>query len=171
MLSQTCRREEQERRSQQYGWAFDLLHSELAFLSWLRLRTPEKGITWPKVRRLAKPAELADLQGDSEEEGRSLNHAASMTLPASWYRWQFSGTQKDLYSARKIRVAFAREFRGNAWFDYAEPRAIPSLCILNCRVDRFIARSAAAPWGPATTQLHSLRAFRICWRSVSCKRF
>ena len=114
MLSQTCRREQQERCSRQYRWAFDLLHSELAFLSWLRPRTPEKGITWPKVCRLAKPAELADLQGDSEQEGCSLNHAASMALPASWYRWQFSGTQKDLYSARKIRIAFAREFRGNA---------------------------------------------------------
>ena len=89
-------------------------------------------------------------------------------------RWQFSGTQNDLCSARKIREALQEASRrrsdGNEWFDYAEPRAIPSLCILNCRVDRFIARCAAAPRGPATTQLHSLSAFRICWRSVSCKR-
>ena len=27
-------------------------------------------------------------------------------------------------------------------------------------------RNAAAPFGPASTQLHSSRAFRICWRSV-----
>ena len=45
---------------------------------------------------------------------------------------------------------------------YEELRAMPSFCILNWRVDRFIARRAAAPFGPATTQLHSLRASRIC---------
>ena len=39
----------------------------------------------------------------------------------------------------------------------AERRAIPSLRILCCRVDRFSPRYAAAPFGPATTQLHSVR--------------
>ena len=89
MLPQFCRREEQERFPQQCGWEFDLLHSGFAFLSWLMPRTPEKGITWPKVRRLAKFAELTDLQGDSEQEECSLNHGASMALPAWWYAGSF----------------------------------------------------------------------------------
>jgi hypothetical protein len=45
------------------------------------------------------------LQGDSEQEEFSLGHAASLALPAWWYRWQFSGTQKDPYSARKTPEA------------------------------------------------------------------
>jgi len=173
MLPQFWSREEQ-RFPQSCGWEFDLLHSGFAVLSWRMPLTPQRGITWPKVCRLPKSAKLTDLQRDSEQEECSLIHAASRALPASWYRWQFSGTQKDLCSARKIGEALQEDSAtcccGNEWFDYAEPRAIPSLCILNCRVDRFIARCAAAPWGPATTQLHSFRAFRICWRSVSCKR-
>ena len=111
MLPQFCRREEPERFPQPGGWEFDLLHSGFAFLSWLISRTPEKGITWPKVYRLPKFAELTELQGDSEQEERSLNHAASMALPASWYRWQFSGTQKDLCSARKIGEALQEDSR------------------------------------------------------------
>ena len=173
MLPQFCSREEQGRPPQQCGWQFDLLHSGFAFLSWRMPLTPQRGIMWPKVRRLRKSAKPTELQRDSEQQECSLNHAASMVLPASWYRWQFSGTRKDLYSARKMREALQEDSGsscGNEVFDYAEPRTIPSLCILNCRVDRFIARCAAAPWGPATTQLHSFRAFRICWRSVSCKR-
>ena len=108
MLPQFCRREEPERFPQPGGWEFDLLHSGFAFLSWLIPRTQGKGITRPKVARLPESAEFTDLQGDSEEEECSLNQAASMALPASWYRWQFSGTQKDLYSARKIRAALRR---------------------------------------------------------------
>jgi hypothetical protein len=131
MLPQFCSREEQERFPQQCGWEFDLLHSGFAFLSWLVPLTPERGITWPKVCRLPKSAKLTDLQRDSKQEECSLDRAASMVLPASWYRWQFSGTQKDLYSARKIREALqedsGRRSCGNEWFDYAEPRAIPSL--------------------------------------------
>ncbi len=71
MLPQSWSREEHERFPQQCAWEFDLLHSGFAFLSWLLPRTPEKGITWPKVCRLPKSAELTDLQGDSEQEERS----------------------------------------------------------------------------------------------------
>src|SRR6266403_4173041 len=71
---------------------------------------------------------------------------------------QFLGTQKKVCLGREPFRRSVTKMGGN----YAEPRAIPSLCILNWRVDRFIARSAAAPLGPATTQLHSLRALRIC---------
>jgi hypothetical protein len=174
MLPQFCSREEQERFPQQCGWEFDLLHSGSAFLSWLMPLNPERGITWPKVCRLPKSAKLTDLQGDSEQEECSLNQAASMALPASWYAGSFLARRKIYTRLGRYERLYKRIPRrrscGNEWFDYAEPRAIPSLCILNCRVDRFIARCAAAPWGPATTQLHSLRAFRICWRSVSCKR-
>ena len=42
-----------------------------------------------KARRLAKFAKLTDLQGDSKQEERSLNHAASVALPASWYAANF----------------------------------------------------------------------------------
>jgi hypothetical protein len=89
MLPPFCSREEQDRFPQQCGWEFDLLHSGFSFLSWLTPLTPERGITWPKVCRLAKSAKLTDLQGDSEQEQRSLNHAASMALPASWYAGSF----------------------------------------------------------------------------------
>jgi hypothetical protein len=175
MLPPFCSREEQERFPQQCGWEFDLLHSGIRIPFMAHATHPgHRGITWPKVCRLPKSAKLTDLQGDSEQEQRFLNHAASMALPASWYAGSFLahrtiyarlGRYKRLYQKDSRRRSY-----GNEWFGYAEPRAIPSLCILNCRVDRFIARCAAAPWGPATTQLLSLRAFRICWRSVSCKR-
>jgi len=49
----------------------------------------EKCITLAKVRRLSKFPELTDLQGDSKQEERSLNHAASVALPASWYAANF----------------------------------------------------------------------------------
>ena len=81
MLPQFCRREEQERFPQPCGWESDLLHSGFKFLSWLIPRTPEKGITWPKVGRLPESAEFTDLQGDNEQEECSINQAASMALP------------------------------------------------------------------------------------------
>jgi hypothetical protein len=56
--------------------------------------TPDGGITWPKVCRLAKSAKLTDLQGDSEQEKCSLNLAASMALPASWYAGSFLAPRK-----------------------------------------------------------------------------
>jgi hypothetical protein len=46
----------------------------------------EKCIAPAKARRLAKFAELTDLQGDGKQKERSLHHAASLALPASWYR-------------------------------------------------------------------------------------
>ena len=49
----------------------------------------EKCITLAKARRLPKYAELTDLQGDNKQEERSLNHAASVALPASWYAANF----------------------------------------------------------------------------------
>jgi hypothetical protein len=51
---------------------------------------------------------------------------------------------------------------GNEAGDYAESREIPSLRIRSCSVERFIPRSAAAPFRPATTHLLCLRALRIC---------
>jgi hypothetical protein len=167
--------QEQERFPQQCGWGIRFAPFRIRIPLMANATHPgQRGITWPKVCRLPKSAKLTDLQGDSEQEQRSLNHAASMALPASWYAGSFLahrtiyarlGRYKRLYKKDSRRRSY-----GNERFDYAEPRAIPSLCILNCRVDRFIARCAAAPWGPATTQLLSLRAFRICRRSVSCKR-
>jgi hypothetical protein len=46
--------------------------------------------------------------------------------------------------------------------NYAERREIPSFCILNRSVDRFIPRRSAAPLGPATIQSHCARAWRMC---------
>jgi hypothetical protein len=86
----------------------------------------------------------------SQQDGR---------LPVSWHT-------KGLSLGREY---FKAEMTKMADSIYEEPRAMPSFCILNWRVDRFIARRAAAPFGPATTQLHSLRVLRICWRSVSSK--
>jgi len=83
MLPLFCRRAEQERFPQHCGGEFGLLHSGFALLSWLTHQ--EKGIMWPKVFRLTKSAELTDLQWDSEQEKCSLNHGASMALPAAWY--------------------------------------------------------------------------------------
>ncbi len=39
---------------------------------------------------------------------------------------------------------------------------MPSLLILSWRVDLFIPSFAAAPFGPATTQLDCFKALRIC---------
>ena len=49
----------------------------------------EKCITPAKARRLSRFAELTDLQGDSKQEERSLNPAASVALPAWWYAANF----------------------------------------------------------------------------------
>jgi hypothetical protein len=46
-------------------------------------------ITPATARRLSMFAELTDLQADSKQEERSLNHAASVALPASWYAGSF----------------------------------------------------------------------------------
>ena len=43
---------------------------------------------------------------------------------------------------------------------------MPSFRILNCNVDRFIPSRAAAPLGPAMTQLLSSSALTICARSA-----
>ena len=72
---------------------------------------------------------------------------------------QFPGTKKD---CRWLREYFKTDMTKTADSIYEEPRAMPSFWILNWRVDRFIARRVAAPFGPATTQLLSLRALRIC---------
>jgi hypothetical protein len=49
----------------------------------------DKCITPAKAPRLSKFAELTNLQGDSKQEECSLNHAASVALPASWYAANF----------------------------------------------------------------------------------
>jgi len=49
----------------------------------------EKCITRAKARKPSRFAERTDLQGDSKQEERSLNHAASVALPASWYAASF----------------------------------------------------------------------------------
>ena len=86
----------------------------------------------------------------SQQDGR---------LPVSWHTKALS-LGREYFKTDMTRMADSI---------YEEPRAMPSFCILNWRVDRFIARRVAAPFGPATTQLHSLRALRICWRSVSSR--
>src|SRR5208282_3333989 len=48
-----------------------------------------------------------------------------------------------------------------------EGQEIPSLRMRNWRLERFIPRRAAAPWGPATTQFACSRALRISCRSAS----
>ena len=63
----------------------------------------------------------------------------------------------------------SEETNNEACRSYADLREILSFCILNRRVDRFISRSAAAPCGPATTQLLWVSALRICCRSVSAR--
>jgi hypothetical protein len=89
MLPQFWSREEQERLPQQCGWEFDLLHSGFAFLSWLMPRTPEKGIRWPKCVGLQSLRNLLICRGIAEQEEGSLNHGASMALPAWWYAGSF----------------------------------------------------------------------------------
>jgi hypothetical protein len=49
----------------------------------------ETCITPAKACRLSVFAELTDLQADSKQEERSLNHAASVALPAWWYAANF----------------------------------------------------------------------------------
>jgi hypothetical protein len=66
-----------------------MLHSGFAFHSWLTPHATEKCIARAKVCRLPKFAELTDLQGDNEQEECSLNHAASVALPAAWYAASF----------------------------------------------------------------------------------
>lgn len=46
-------------------------------------------------------------------------------------------------------------------------REIPSFCIRNCNVGRFIPSFAAAPFGPAKTQLLCSRTDRMCLLSIS----
>src|SRR5258708_4164042 len=48
-------------------------------------------------------------------------------------------------------------------------REIPSFCIRNCGVGRFIPSRAAAPFGPAKTQLVCSRTDRICFLSTSSR--
>ena len=91
--------------------------------------------------------------------------AASVPEPARWQAASFLAHKRTVVAVEYLKT----EMTKMADLIYEEPRAMPSFCILNCRVDRFIARRVAAPFGPATTQLHSLRALRICWRSVSSK--
>src|SRR5258706_11541904 len=47
---------------------------------------------------------------------------------------------------------------------------MPSYCIRDCRVERFIASSIAAPFGPATVELVWSSADKICLRSGSSNR-
>jgi len=49
----------------------------------------EKCITTAKARRLSRFSEFTDLPGDSKQEERSLNQAASVALPASWHAANF----------------------------------------------------------------------------------
>jgi hypothetical protein len=49
----------------------------------------EKCIKLAKARRLSSFVELADLQGDSKQEERSLHPAAGLALPAWWYAASF----------------------------------------------------------------------------------
>src|SRR6267142_4675812 len=62
-------------------------------------------------------------------------------LPVSWH------TKGTLMGAG----VFQKECDKNGCRDYAEPRMIPSFCILNWRVDRFIPRS---PFGYFSADVH-----------------
>ena len=57
------------------------------------------------------------------------------------------------------------EFSAPAYWLLREMR-IPSLCIRDCSVERFIPSRAAAPFGPAIVQFVCSSARRICWRAV-----
>src|ERR1700744_2835086 len=46
---------------------------------------------------------------------------------------------------------------------------MPSVCMRDCTVERFMPRMAAAPLGPATIQLAFSSAPRICCRSTSSR--
>ena len=61
-------------------------------------------------------------------------------------------------AARPVALPAGRHYRG---------REIPSFLIFSCKVERFIPRRAAAPFGPPTTQPVSRRAPRMCSRSAS----
>ena len=65
---------------------------------------------------------------------------------ANFFAHQVSGVRSEHFPEKELRYGFET-------CDYAVSREIPSLRILTWRVDRFIPRSAAAPLGPATTQL------------------
>lgn len=68
---------------------------------------------------------------------------------------QFSGTRKE-------RMEASASLRKGGKDDYEKLREMPSLLILSWRVDLFIPSFAAAPLGPATTQLDCFKALRIC---------
>src|SRR4029077_18634326 len=61
-------------------------------------------------------------------------------------------------AARPVELPAGRHYWG---------REIPSFLIFSCKVERFIPRRVAAPFGPATTQPVSQRAPRMCSRSAS----
>jgi len=92
----------------------------------------------------------------------SRTNALQIKMPRC--QCQLNGRLPVFWRTKRIVLGAGalRERCDESPFDYAKPRAIPSLCILNWRVDRFIPRCAAAPWGPATTQLLCFRASRIC---------
>jgi hypothetical protein len=87
-----------------------------------RLTLLEKCIPPAKARRLSRFAELTHLQGDSKQEERCLNHAASVALPASWYAANFLvlemgyvGTKNDCWrvflAAWRARIIGDHAFR------------------------------------------------------------
>ena len=102
-----------------------------------------------------RSAKLIDLSEDPEQpELWKMQCQRAASRLAVFLAWPFS----------PMRGRFRRKQR-----DYTEGREIPNLFILSCRVDRFSPRCTAAPFGPATTQLHSDRALTICCRS-DCSR-
>jgi len=79
--------------------------------------------------------------------------ASSRLLTSSHFIKKGVGTES--YSENVVKC-------GMKTCDYAELLEIPSLRILTWRVDRFIPRRAAAPLGPAMTQLLCISALMIC---------
>src|SRR5438132_10110501 len=88
------------------------------------------------------------------------------------------GARKHLRIGR-VEMVLGREgkcYRPSATWGAQPPpgghysgREMPSFFIFFCKVERFIPRRAAAPFGPPTTQPVSWRTPRMCSRSASAR--
>jgi len=110
-------------------------------------------LSLPTLRNLLTCSGMASQKGALQSRLPRWHCRICGSVSVLWHTGEVCATRKRFRIARSESVAR----RGQA-----ELRAIPSLRIRCWRVDRFIPRRAAAPFRPATTQLHCSSAFRIC---------
>ena len=136
-----------------------MLRSDLACHSWQTPRAlgecirKANALSLPTLRNLLTCSGMASQKGALQSRLPRWHCRICGSVSVLWHTGEVCATRKRFRIARSESAAR----RGQA-----ELRAIPSLRIRCWRVDRFIPRRAAAPFSPATTQLHCSSAFRIC---------